>query len=89
MKIKSFPRFRSMNDIFDRFHKVSSKIVFENREYKYVNVVFKGNMKNLIYRNEQEQHNLVISMMGDVVVHVEGIYSIGEVNLNVMPALSS
>lgn len=79
MKVKSFSSFNSIGDIVERFQKVSSKIIFETREYKYVNIVFKGQVNILIYRCEEEQHNLIISMIGDVVIDVSGVYSVGEV----------
>lgn len=75
------PSYNSLNELMEKFNKVIGKIRFEGREYKYVNTTFKGNVAKLIYRNEQEQHNLVISMLGDVVVHAEGIYSISEVRM--------
>lgn len=79
MKVKSFPHFTSLDDVADRFEKVTLKIQFENREYKYVKIVFKGQVNKLVYRNEDERNNLIISMMGDVVVDVEGVYSVGDV----------
>lgn len=79
MKVKSVPRFTSLDDVADRFEKVTSKIQFENREYKYVKIVFEGETNKLIYRCEEERHNLIISMISDVVVDVVGVYSLGEV----------
>ncbi|WP_346234524.1 hypothetical protein MKY04_12725 [Lysinibacillus telephonicus] len=80
MKVKSVPSFTSLDDIADRFEKVTSKIQFENREYKYLKTVFEDEINKLIYRCEEERHNLIISMMGDVVVvDVEGVYSVGDV----------
>lgn len=73
------PSYDSLNAVMEKFNKVISKIRFEGREYKYVNTTFKGNVAKLIYRNEQEQHNLVIYMMGSVVENAEGIYSISKV----------
>lgn len=79
MKVKSFPSFNSLEEIVERFQKLSSKIIFENYEYKYVNIVFKGQVNKLVYRCEEEQHNLIISMIGDVVIDVAGVYSVGDV----------
>lgn len=73
------PSYHSLNAVIEKFNKVTGKIRFEGREYKFVNIFFGENVKKLVYRCEREQHNLVISMMGDVVVHVEGVYSIGDV----------
>lgn len=74
-----FPQFKSLDDLTDNFSKGSTNIVFENREYRYMKTIRAGYSSKIIYRNEQEQHNLVIYMMGDVVVKVDGIYSTGEV----------
>lgn len=75
------PSYDSLNAVMEKFNKVIGNIRFEGREYKYVNIIFEKNVKKLVYRCEREQHNLVISMMGDVVVNVEGVYSIGEVRM--------
>jgi len=81
MKPKGFNHFDSTNDIFDRFQTVTNKIRFENRVYEYQKIHFKDEVTKHIYRCEQEQHNLIISTMGNVVVNVEGIYSIDTVLL--------
>ncbi|MBD8026444.1 hypothetical protein H9636_07200 [Ureibacillus sp. Re31] len=73
------PSYNTLNEIIEKFNKVNSEIRFEGREYKYVNIIFEKNVKKLVYRCEREQHNLVVSMMGDVVVNAEGVYSIGDV----------
>lgn len=79
MKTNSFPRFKSLNDVVHRYNKFSHKILFENREYTYADIFFRGHVKKLVYRCDREQHNLIISMMGDVVVNAAGVYSIGDV----------
>ena len=81
MRLKVLNMYSSTNDIFDRFQGASNKICFENSEYTLQTVPLKGNVKKHIYRCEQEQHNLIISIMGNVVVNVEGIYSIDTVLL--------
>jgi len=79
MKRKGFNNFDSINEIYDRFNTVTNKINFENHIYEYQTIKFKDDVKKHIYRCDQEQHNIVISMIGDVVVNVEGIYSVAEV----------
>lgn len=73
------PSYDSLNEVVEKFDRVTGKIHFENREYKYVNTAFKGKVSKVVYRNEKEQHNLVVHMMGAVVVKAEGIYSISKV----------
>lgn len=84
----SYPTFNTLDDIDLTFEKVSRKIVFENREYRYVNTVFDGEFNKVIYRNKEEKHNIIITMLDDIVEHVIGVYSIGEVDLHAVPTLS-
>lgn len=76
METKTSGKFESLNDIINKFEKGRANIIFENREYRYMKTIRAGYSSKIIYRNEQEQHNLVIYMMGDVVVKADGIYSI-------------
>ncbi|BDH60113.1 hypothetical protein MTP04_02430 [Lysinibacillus sp. PLM2] len=82
MNDKSLANFDSLDEIADNFEKVSPKILFENREYKHVDTVFGKEVDKLVYRNEQEQHNLIITLSDDVVITVDGIYSTSEVKVH-------
>jgi len=77
MKSEAIPNFNSIADVFDNYKKLSSKIQFEGRVYKYMNVSFQGDVHKYIYRNEVERHNLVITGIDDEVISVVGIYSVG------------
>ncbi|QCR33149.1 hypothetical protein [Lysinibacillus sp. SGAir0095] len=79
MKPTAINNFDSINEIYDQFNTVTNKIRLEDQEYEYQKMTVKGDVKKHIYRCDQEQHNLVISTLGNVVVNVEGIYSIGKV----------
>lgn len=79
MKPKASNHYESANDVYEKFTGHPHLITFENREYKSVKTKSDGDRKRLVYRCDEEVHNLVISTVGGVVVHVEGIYSIGEV----------
>ena len=81
MKKGTIPNFDSIADVFDNYKKISSKIQFEGRVYKYMNVNFKGDIKKYIYRNEEERHNLVITGRDNEVLSVVGIYSVGELTI--------
>lgn len=72
------PNFNSITDILEEYSNYSPKIRVEGRIYVYVNVLFEGEVKKLIYRCEPEKHNLVITKMGDVVIEAVGVYSIHE-----------
>lgn len=78
-KFNNFNHFDSTNEIYDRFSTVTNKIHFEDRLYEYERIAFKGEVKKHIYRCKEEQHNLIISLIGNVVVNVEGKYSVGAV----------
>ena len=73
---KASHRFKSINEIYERFNTAAYKIHFENHEYHYQNIFFHGEVAKHIYRCEEEQHNLVIAVVENVVVNVEGIYKI-------------
>lgn len=82
------PTFNSLNEIELAFVRVEKKIVFENRVYNLVNSIAEDATTKLIYRNEQERHNVIITLLDDEVIKVEAAYSIGKVDLNDLPTLS-
>lgn len=75
------PNFNSIADVVEEYSNYSPKIRVEGRIYVFANVLIEGELKKLIYRCEPEQHNLVITKMGDVVIEAVGVYSINEVAL--------
>lgn len=79
MKPKASNNYESTNDVYEKFTGYPYLITFENNFYKSVKTIQDGEKKKLVYRYDEERHNLVISTVGGVVVNVEGIYRIGEV----------
>ena len=72
--------FPTMTAVYENYTGPHRTIKFESRTYTFVRIIRLNDVSKHVYRNEEEQHTLVIHMQGGVPFYVDAFYSVQEVS---------
>lgn len=82
MKIAQ-PEYASLDSLYSNYKSPAKELIFENREYEFMGVLEGAGreVRKHVYRDEEEQHTLVIHIVGSTPYYIDAHYSIQDADV--------
>ncbi|MEG0275308.1 MAG: hypothetical protein RR603_03045 [Kurthia sp.] len=74
-------KYKDLEDLYKRYSKLVSLLVFEGRKYKFKDAKVEGGYKLHLYHCEDERHYILIHLKKEKAVLVQTFYSVEEVKV--------
>jgi len=69
-------QYETLLSVYEHYKKAELTITFEDRQYKFKGITRANDVSKHAYRNEEEQHTLLIHMHNNQPFYVDAFYSV-------------